>query len=89
MLLLTQLERTPVAACAGGSAMDFEPVIENLPRLLSGFVLTLELTPLRWPAAWCSLFPLALLRVSRNSVLWVPVYGYIFLFRGTPLLIQI
>jgi len=24
--------------------MDFDPVIENLPRLLSGFVLTLELT---------------------------------------------
>src|SRR2546425_732224 len=28
----------------GRLAMDFDPVIENLPRLLNGFVLTLELS---------------------------------------------
>jgi len=69
--------------------MDFEPVIENLPRLLSGFVLTLELTAIALACGMVLALPLALLRVSRNPVLWVPVYGYIFLFRGTPLLIQI
>ena len=69
--------------------MDFEPVIENLPRLLGGFVLTLELTALSRVCGMALAIPLALLRVSRNPVLWMPVYGYIFLFRGTPLLIQI
>jgi octopine/nopaline transport system permease protein/arginine/ornithine transport system permease protein len=69
--------------------MDFDPVIENLPRLLSGFVLTLELTAISLACGMALALPLALLRVSRNPVLWVPVYGYIFLFRGTPLLIQI
>ena len=69
--------------------MDFDPVIENLPRLLSGFVLTLELTAISLACGMVLALPLALLRVSRNPVLWAPVYGYIFLFRGTPLLIQI
>ena len=69
--------------------MDFDPVIENLPRLLNGFVLTLELTAISLACGMILALPLALLRVSRNPVLWVPVYGYIFLFRGTPLLIQI
>ena len=69
--------------------MDFDPVIENLPRLLNGFVLTLELTAISLACGMVLALPLALLRVSRNPVLWMPVYGYIFLFRGTPLLIQI
>jgi His/Glu/Gln/Arg/opine family amino acid ABC transporter permease subunit len=33
--------------------------------------------------------PLALLRVSKNPWVWMPVYGYTYLFRGTPLLIQL
>jgi His/Glu/Gln/Arg/opine family amino acid ABC transporter permease subunit len=33
--------------------------------------------------------PVALARVSRNPVLWMPSYAYILLMRGTPLLAQI
>lgn len=33
--------------------------------------------------------PLSLMRVSPNPILRVPVYGFIFYFRGTPLLVQI
>ena len=33
--------------------------------------------------------PLALLRIARAPWLWMPAYGYIFFFRGTPLLVQI
>ena len=37
----------------------------------------------------CLAIPLALARVSKNPFLWMPVYGFIFVFRGTPLLVQI
>ena len=33
--------------------------------------------------------PLALLRVSKNPWVWTPVYGYTYLFRGAPLLIEL
>jgi len=69
--------------------MDFDPVIENLPRLFGGFVLTLELTAISLVWGMALAVPLALLRVSRKPLLWMPVYGYIFFLRGTPLLIQI
>ena len=69
--------------------MDFDPVVENLPRLLGGFVLTLELTAISLVWGMALAVPLALLRVSRKPLLWMPVYGYIFFLRGTPLLIQI
>ena len=69
--------------------MDFAAVIENFPRLLRGFGLTLELTALSLVCGMALAIPLALLRVSRNPLLWMPVYGYVFFLRGTPLLIQI
>src|SRR5215475_2638858 len=70
-------------------AMDFSPVFENLPRLLEGFVLTIELTAGALIVGMCLAVPLALLRVSRHWFLWMPAYGYIFFLRGSPLLIQI
>jgi octopine/nopaline transport system permease protein/arginine/ornithine transport system permease protein len=69
--------------------MDFTPVIENLPRLASGFWMTIQLTALSLACGLALAVPLALLRVSRRALLWMPAYGYIFFFRGTPLLIQI
>src|SRR5262245_52520123 len=33
--------------------------------------------------------PVALARVSRNPLLWMPSYAFILLMRGTPLLVQI
>ena len=69
--------------------MDFSPVFENFPRLIEGFVLTVELTASALFFGMCLAIPLALLRVSRHPILWMPVYGYIFFLRGTPLLIQI
>jgi His/Glu/Gln/Arg/opine family amino acid ABC transporter permease subunit len=69
--------------------MDFSPVFENFPRLLQGFVLTIELTLGALVVGMGLAIPLALLRISRRRLLWMPVYGYIFFLRGTPLLIQI
>jgi His/Glu/Gln/Arg/opine family amino acid ABC transporter permease subunit len=69
--------------------VDFTPVIDNLPRLAHGFWLTIQLTVLSLACGLALAVPLALLRVSRRGLLWMPAYGYIFFFRGTPLLIQI
>jgi His/Glu/Gln/Arg/opine family amino acid ABC transporter permease subunit len=69
--------------------MDFELVIKSIPNLLDGAVLTIELTALSIVIGLAFAIPIALMRVSRNPALWMPVYGYIFYFRGTPLLVQI
>ncbi|MFO1060773.1 MAG: ABC transporter permease [Dongiaceae bacterium] len=69
--------------------IDFSPVIENMPRLVGGFWLTLQLTVLSLGCGLALAIPLALFRASRNPLLWMPAYGYIFFLRGTPLLIQI
>ncbi len=69
--------------------MDFQVIIDNFPRLLKGFGLTLELTALSLAIGLLLAILLAVLRVSRNRLLWMPVYGYILFFRGTPLIVQI
>ena len=69
--------------------MDFQLMIESLPKLLNGTVLTLELVALSMILGMILAFPLALMRVSRQLWLKAPAYAYIFFFRGTPLLVQI
>jgi len=61
----------------------------SLPRLMSGTLLTLELVAIAVAVGGLIAIPVALARVSRNPLLWWPAYGYIFFFRGTPLLVQI
>jgi polar amino acid transport system permease protein len=70
-------------------AVDFELMVTSIPRLLEGAVLTLQLVSLSLILGVMLALPLALCRVSRHRLLWMPVYGYIFYFRGTPLLVQI
>lgn len=69
--------------------MDLWIVLESLPRLFHGMLVTIELTTISVLIGLCLAIPLALMRVSRNALLWLPVYGFIFYFRGTPLLVQI
>lgn len=69
--------------------MDLAIVWESLPRLLGGAALTLEITLVSVAIGLCLAVPLAVLRLSRHPLLWMPVYGYIFYFRGTPLLVQL
>ena len=66
-----------------------EIVWQSLPRLLEGAWLTVHITALSVVAGLVLAVPLALLRVSKNPLFWTPAYGYIFYFRGTPLLVQI
>lgn len=69
--------------------MDIELIIDSLPRILSGAWVTIQLVSQALVLGMMLALPLALLRVSRNPILWMPAYGYIFFFRGTPLLVQI
>ncbi len=69
--------------------MDVQVIIDNLPSLLEGMVLTIQITLLSLAIGFCLSVPLALARMSKNRLLWMPAYGYILLFRGTPLLVQL
>jgi len=69
--------------------LNLELMWESLPDLLGGLVLTLELTVLSLVFGMVLALPLAALRTARSPLLWMPVYGYITFFRGTPLLVQI
>lgn len=61
----------------------------NLPRFFWGMLLTIEVTAFSVALGLVAAVPLALARLSRNPLLFYPVYGYIFYFRGTPLLVQL
>lgn len=67
----------------------FAPVWNNLDRFLWGTLLTIEITALSVALGLVLALPLALARISANPLLRWPVYGYIFYFRGTPLLVQL
>ncbi len=69
--------------------MDFQLMLESLPKLLNGMLLTFKLVALSMILGMILAIPLALLRVSNPILLRGPAYGYIFFFRGTPLLVQI
>lgn len=69
--------------------MDLSVVWENLPKLLQGAQLTLEITLLSLLIGLAIAVPVALMRLSRHAVLWMPAYAYILYFRGTPLLVQL
>jgi His/Glu/Gln/Arg/opine family amino acid ABC transporter permease subunit len=66
-----------------------EIIWQNLPRLFDGTMMTIQITALSVIFGLCLAVPLAMMRVSKNPMLWMPVYGFIFYFRGTPLLVQI
>lgn len=69
--------------------MDVSIIQESIPRLLKGTVTTVELTAVSVAIGLCLAVPFALMRTHRSPLLWVPIYGFNFYFRGTPLLVQI
>lgn len=69
--------------------MNLPLVIDSLPQLLGGLLVTLEITALALVLGLAAAVPLALMRVARNPLIRAPVYGFIFYFRGTPLLVQL
>ncbi len=69
--------------------MDLELMINSFPKLLNASVITLKLLSL---SLFFGLFIgllFAIMRMSKNVILNKFAYGYSYLFRGTPLLVQI
>lgn len=64
-------------------------VAENLPRLMGGAWMTIQLTAVSVAIGLVLAVPIALARLAKNPALRWPAYGFIFYFRGTPLLVQI
>ncbi|MDA0230933.1 MAG: ABC transporter permease [Proteobacteria bacterium] len=68
---------------------DVQLMVDSIPALLQGMGMTAQLVVLALAVGLCLAIPLALARTSRNPALWMPAYVFIFIFRGTPLLVQI
>ena len=69
--------------------MDFTVMYQAVPELLQGVPLTLGLALISLALGIVLAVPIALARTSGIIWLWAPAYAYVFLFRGTPLLVQI
>jgi polar amino acid transport system permease protein len=69
--------------------MDLTLIAKYGSRFVDGTVITLKLLVLSSMAGAMLAIPVALARVSKRRWLWMPAYGYIYFFRGTPLLIQL
>jgi len=67
----------------------YELVRDSLPALVAGSATTLELVVIALIFGFVLAVPLALMRTSKNPIFMGFAYGYIFYFRGTPLLVQI
>ena len=69
--------------------MDFELMIDSFPKLLNATVITLKLLS---ASLFFGLFIgllFAILRMNKNPIINKFAYGYSYVFRGTPLLVQI
>jgi len=69
--------------------MDFELMINSFPKLLNAAVITLKLLSVSLiMGLFIGLF-FAILRLNKNIFINKFAYGYSYIFRGTPLLVQI
>ena len=64
-------------------------LFRNFVEVLSGLDNTLLLLIISLPIGFVLSLVFALGRVSKNKILSKPIAGYIFVIRGTPLLVQI
>ena len=69
--------------------MDFDLMITSLPKLLNAAVITLKLLSASLIIGLFIGFLFAVLRLNKNLFINKFAYGYSYLFRGTPLLVQI
>ena len=69
--------------------MDIELMINSLPKLLSAAVITLKLLSVSLIIGLFIGLIFAILRLNKNTLINKFAYGYSYVFRGTPLLVQI
>ena len=68
---------------------DFDLVFSSIPQLLTGLGLTLKLLILSSFIGLVLAIATLLMRISGRQILMAPAITYIYLFRGTPILVQI
>ena len=69
--------------------MDLDLMVTSLPKLLSAAVVTLKLLTLSLFFGLIIGLFFAILRINKNPIINKFAYGYSYVFRGTPLLVQI
>lgn len=69
--------------------MDIQLILDSTLTLIGGAVLTIELTVLSLVIGFALSVPLAFMRASRKPYFSLPVLAYTYVFRGTPLLVQL
>ena len=69
--------------------MDISLMLTSLPKLLGAAVITLKLLSISLFFGIFIGLLFAILRLSKNPFINKFAYGYSYLFRGTPLLVQI
>ncbi|MGF1764844.1 ABC transporter permease [Aliivibrio kagoshimensis] len=69
--------------------MDFSIIIESMPLYLSGLWTTLWLVCISLVIGLLVAVPMAVARNSKLYAVWMPAWGFIYFFRGTPLLVQL
>ena len=67
----------------------WQTIIENLPQYLSGAAITLQLLAISLGLGLLIAVPLGVLRALPNPWIWRPVWLYTYVFRGTPMLVQL
>ena len=69
--------------------MNFELMTESFPKLIAGIPVTLALVASSLALGFVFAVILAQMRLSKNLLLSNFAYGYVYVFRSTPLLVQI
>ena len=69
--------------------MDFELMINSFPKLIGATVITLKLLSVSLIVGLLIGLLFAILRLNKNIFINRFAYGYSYVFRGTPLLVQI
>jgi polar amino acid transport system permease protein len=69
--------------------MNWDALATYGPRMLQGMVVTLQLVVISITLGALLAWPVALARMSRNRLLRAVAFGYMYFFRGTPLLAQV
>ena len=70
-------------------SFDFSLIIESVPRMFTGIGLTLQLLVLASILGTILAVIISLMRISNIPLLNWPAIVYIYIFRGTPMLVQI
>jgi polar amino acid transport system permease protein len=77
------------AAASMIESFSIEKFEKYVPKMLSGLVITLELVAISIVLGAILSLPVAYARMSKSKLLSSISYGYVYLFRGTPLIAQL